>query len=45
MVNVEGLPVDTGRNHELQLDGLPFHGRVRIGKRSMLMEEDLLTPQ
>ncbi|KAK2460813.1 hypothetical protein APHAL10511_007283 [Amanita phalloides] len=35
IVTVEGLPVDNpGQNHELELDGLPFHGSVRIGKKS-----------
>ena len=32
-VNVEGLPLDHG---DMELDGLPFKGMVRIGKDTLL---------
>jgi len=34
IVNVEGLPVNKTGPHSIQLDGLPFRGSVRIGKKS-----------
>lgn len=38
IVDIEGLPVNRpGPNHELELDGLPLHGRVRIKKSDMLL--------
>ncbi|KAF8639166.1 hypothetical protein AX17_001653 [Amanita inopinata Kibby_2008] len=40
IVNVEGLPVhgpETG--NRIELDGLPFRGNVRIGKKTMLIDE------
>lgn len=35
VVHIAGLPIEQGDNAgEMQLDGLPFQGRVRIGKKS-----------
>ncbi|KAF8635581.1 hypothetical protein AX15_000231 [Amanita polypyramis BW_CC] len=40
ILNVEGLPMNRpGQNHDFELDGLPFRGSVRIGKKSMLLEQ------
>ncbi|EIN14709.1 hypothetical protein PUNSTDRAFT_57626 [Punctularia strigosozonata HHB-11173 SS5] len=34
-VNVRGLPVKNGTGGGIELDGLPFHGAVRIGKKGL----------
>ncbi len=36
-VRVEGLPFGDERDGEMELDGLPFQGNVRIGKRSTFL--------
>ncbi len=35
-VRVQGLPFENGQGKEMQLEGLPFQGSVRIGKKSLL---------
>jgi len=35
-LRVQGLPFENGEGGEMQLEGLPFQGSVRIGRRSML---------
>ncbi|PFH51149.1 hypothetical protein AMATHDRAFT_143158 [Amanita thiersii Skay4041] len=40
VVDVEGLPVHGPEDsHALELNGLPFHGRVRVGKKSTSFHE------
>jgi hypothetical protein len=34
-VNVHGLPTKNGTGGEIGLDGLPFQGAVRIGKKGL----------
>lgn len=36
-VAVQGLPFP-GEGSEMELDGLPFQGSVRVGKKSMIMD-------
>ncbi|KAI0783191.1 hypothetical protein C8Q75DRAFT_468833 [Abortiporus biennis] len=37
-VRVQGLPFDNGYDGEMELDGLPFQGSVRIGKKGLLVD-------
>ncbi|KAM6501143.1 hypothetical protein JOM56_004157 [Amanita muscaria] len=40
IVNVEGLPVNRpGQHHELELDGLPFRGRVPVGRKGTIWND------
>lgn len=34
-VHVRGLPIENGSGGEMELEGLPFQGSVRIGKKSL----------
>ncbi|CAL1710343.1 unnamed protein product [Somion occarium] len=41
-VHVRGLPFENGKGGEMELEGLPFQGSVRIGKRSLFSLDDVL---
>ena len=33
-VRIKGMPFEHGNGGDMELDGLPFQGRVRVGKKS-----------
>ena len=38
-VHIDGLPIEQGDSGgEMQLNGLPFQGSVRVGKKSTLLQ-------